>query len=358
MRVRRKLTLYLLPLIALMSFANNAFASCSRTQQGPPCQEYWEVDAVFIGVAHHVVNVPNNTPLAIGPYLRTTAYFTIEEAFKGVSGTALVIDSQDCGYVFKEGERYLVYAYRNNQQLEVRVGRTRTRPLSEAAEDLQYIRGLASAEPGSRIFGRVGMYTYKFKENNLDTELLQNIKVVLEGNNQRQEVTTDSGGKYEFKRVASGSYRISAEIPTHLTHNEQKIKVNGRGCVPLDILTSRKAEITGRVFDKNGEALISIPVSLVPADASYEQIFAEAKDKIIWPFSLTTVQGRFSFSHVPPGRYLLIINRTDYERSTGRRRIPALPTLFYPGVSDAGAATVIVLDKDDKPRDYDFRLPE
>ncbi|HET8670451.1 MAG TPA: hypothetical protein VFM05_07450, partial [Candidatus Saccharimonadales bacterium] len=64
-----------------------------------------------------------------------------------------------------------VYAYRNNQQLEVRVGMTRTRPISEAAKDLQYIRGLALAEPGSRIFGRVGMYTYRFKENNLDTEL-------------------------------------------------------------------------------------------------------------------------------------------------------------------------------------------
>ena len=122
--------------------------------------------------------------------------------------------------------------------------------------------------------------------------------------------------------------------------------MNGHGCVPLDIIASRKAEITGRVIDKNGETLISVPVSLVPADA------------IVWPFSFTNLQGRFSFSHVPPGRYLLVINRTDYERATGRRRIPTLPTLFYPGVSDAGAATVIILDKDDKPRDYDFRLPE
>src|SRR5687768_7494133 len=106
-----------------MSFANNALASCPGTQQGPPCLEYWSSDAVFIGVANRVVNVPNNTLYAIGPYLRTTAYFTIEEAFKGVAGTALVFDSQDCGYVFKEGERYLVYAYRNNQQLEVKVAR-------------------------------------------------------------------------------------------------------------------------------------------------------------------------------------------------------------------------------------------
>ena len=116
--------------------------------------------------------------------------------------------------------------------------------------------------------------------------------------------------------------------------------------------------ITGRVFDKNGETLIGVPVSLVPADASYEEIFAEAKDRSVWPFSLTTLQGRFGFSHLRPGRYLLIINRTEYERSQGRQRGRPLPRMFYPGVSDAGAATVIVIDKDDEPREYDFRLPE
>lgn len=359
MRARRKLTLYLFPLITLFSVTNNALASCPRMDPGPPCQEYWRTDVVFIGVAHRVVNVPNNTPLAIGPYLRTTAYFTIEEAFKGIAGTGIVFDSHDCGYLFKEGERYLVYAHRNtyNQQLEVRDGNTRTRPLSEAAEDLQYIRGLASSEPGSRIFGKVGEHNYGNYENPQKLEPLKNIKVVLEGNNQRQEVTTDSEGRYEFKRLQSGTYQISAGLPTHLIHNEQKIKVDGQGCVPFNLLANRKAMITGRVFDKNGETLIGVPVSLVPADKSYDEIFAEAQDKPLWPFSLTTLQGRFGFSYLTPGRYLLIINRTEYERSKGRPRGRPLPRMFYPGVSDAGAATVIVIDKDTEPREYDFRLP-
>jgi len=360
MKVQRKLTSYLLPLITLLSVTNNLLASCPRMEPGPPCQEYWRTDAVFIGVAHRVVNVPNNTFLSVGPYLRTTAYFTIEEAFKGVGGTGIVFDSQNCGYLFKEGERYLVYAHRNtsNQQLEVPDGNTRTRPLSEAAEDLQYIRGLASAEPGSRIFGKVGEHNYGIYEKPPNPETLKNIKVVLEGNDQRQEITTDSEGRYEFKRLLSGTYRIIAELPTHFTHDGLKITVNGYGCVPVDIPASRKARIAGRVFDKNGETLIGVPVSLVPADASYEEIFAEAKDRSVWPFSLTTLQGRFGFSYLRPGRYLLIINRTEYERSQGRKRGLPLPRLFYPGVSDASAATVIVIDKDTEPREYDFRLPE
>src|SRR5918993_4145904 len=108
MHVRQRLVLCFVPLITLFSFVNEAMASCPRTEQGPPCAEYWQTDAVFIGVAYRVVHTPNNTGLEIGPYVRTTAYFTIEEAFKGVGGTGIVFDLHDCGYLFKEGERYLV----------------------------------------------------------------------------------------------------------------------------------------------------------------------------------------------------------------------------------------------------------
>ncbi|HKY44096.1 MAG TPA: carboxypeptidase regulatory-like domain-containing protein [Pyrinomonadaceae bacterium] len=361
MKIQQKLVLCFVPLLILFSLATDALASCPMSQQGPPCQEYWRADAVFIGVANRVVNVPNDTYLGIGPYLRTTAYFTIEEAFKGVGGTGIVFDSSNCGYFFREGERYLVYAHRNsyrNNELEVIIGNTRTRPISEAVEDLKYIRGLSSAESGSRIFGKVAQHTFNIKESyNNVVESLQNITVILEGNNQRQEVVTDSDGRYEFKGLLEGTYRIRADVPSYLSYNEEIIKVNGRACVPLEIAARRKAQIAGRVIDSTGETLIHVPVSLVPADASHEEIFSEGKDKVPWPFHLTTLQGRFGFTQLPPGRYLLIINRTEYERSQGRQRDPALPRLFYPGVTDIGAATIIVVGKDDEPREYDFRLP-
>ena len=110
MHVRQRLALCFVPLITLFSFVNDALASCPIVQQGPPCVEYWLTDAVFIGVANRVVLTPNNTGLLIGPYVSTTVYFTIEEAFKGVGGTGLVLNLDDCGHRFKEGERYLVYA--------------------------------------------------------------------------------------------------------------------------------------------------------------------------------------------------------------------------------------------------------
>lgn len=359
MRVRQKLALCFVPLITIFSFFNDALATCPVMTPGAPCLEYPRADAVFIGVANRVVHTPNNTGLVLGPYLRTTVYFTIEEAFKGVGGTGIVLDLDYCGHRFNEGERYLVYAHRkhDSQELDVRAGSTRTRPLYEAAEDLQYIRSLASAEPNSRVFGRVTQSTYNVKRNSIETENLRDVRVSLEGNNHRQDVLADNDGRYEFKQVPKGTYRIRAELPIYLTYDEPEIKVNGHECVPVDISARRKGQITGTVFDSNGESLIRVPVSLVPADTSHEEIFAERKKEIIWPFCLTTLDGRFSFSQLPPGRYLLIINRTDVERSRGRQREPALPRLFYPGVSDVSGATVIVVSNEDEPQVYDFRLP-
>ncbi|MCA1576729.1 MAG: hypothetical protein LC794_05120 [Acidobacteria bacterium] len=202
MKFQHKCVLRFCVLIAFVSLATDALGSCPMSGQGPPCWEYWQTQAVFIATANRVVITSNNTELAFGPYVSSTVYFTVEEAFKGVEGTGIVLNLDYCGYRFKEGERYLVYAHRNsnNNELDVRAGNTRTRPLSEAAEDLAYIRGLASAEPGSRLFGKVVQQAHKLKENRFAVEPLRKVTVTLEGNNERREVVTDNEGRYEFKR--------------------------------------------------------------------------------------------------------------------------------------------------------------
>jgi hypothetical protein len=356
MQVQRRLGLCFILLIILFSFTTNALASCPRRLPGPPCVEYWRADAVFTGVASRVVKIPYDT---YGPYFRTTVHFTIEESFKGVGGTGVVLDLHECGHSFKEGERYLVYAHRNpnNQQLSVRVGSTRTQPISEAAEDLKYLRGLASAEDGSRVFGKVAQFGFNIKRNDVIAEALKNIKVILEGTDHRQEVFTDSEGRYEFRRLPTGTYKIQAELPAHLSFPKHTIKTTGRECVPYDISPWTRGYIAGRVLDVNGKPLISVPVSIVPAGVSAEEMDAESKDKSVWPLAYTDDVGRFRFAQLPPGRYLLIINRTEFDRSRDRETFRHLPRLFYPGVSDVSGATVIVVGKDDEAREYDFRLP-
>ena len=356
MKLHQKLTLYFTALIILALLATSTFASCPMMNQGPPCAEYYRADAVFIGVATSVVRTPNETGLAIGMYSRSTVHFSVEEAFKGVEGTFLVFELDHCGHVFKESERYLVYAHYNSytKKLEVRAGNTRTRPLAEAPDDLAYIRSLVFGERGSRVFGKV--MQQGFKEGQFEVHPLRDIKISLESNTERREVVADSDGRYEFKGMPEGAYRVRLDVPTYMELSEATIKITGRGCVPFDIFAVYKNKLAGKVLDTNGNPVKNISVTLVSADASPEKILPRDNSNTgTGVTSYTLRDGTYRFTQLMPGRYLLIVNRKDHRSQSELARI--LPTLLYPGVHDIGAATVIVIANDKEPQAYDFVLP-
>lgn len=337
-----------------------SYLSCPQVVQGPPCQEFWRADAVFIGLATEVVAVDwSGTNLVpFSQYRRLTARLSVEEVFRGVEATEVMFEMNDCPYPFKQGERYLVYAHKGRDgKLYQSIGRSRTRPLSEAGGDLEYIRGLSAAEDGSSVLGKVTRHTHNIRESRYDVEPLKDVRIILEGSDRRQEVVSDDEGRYQFVGLPTGTYKVRAELPAHLSFDEQTIKVTGRGCVPLDISARRDGQIVGRVLDADGQPVAYVPVSLVPADAGPEEIFSEGKDKGVWTFGLTNEQGRFEFSQLAPGRYLLIINRAEFERTRGTERTRALPRLFYPGAADIGQATVIAVREGQRAREYNFSLP-
>jgi hypothetical protein len=68
----------------------------------------------------------------------------------------------DCGYPFRMGESYVVYAYRSpTGQLSTGIC-TRTRPVANATDDLTYLRSLVAIRPGdlARVAGRVRLWEW------------------------------------------------------------------------------------------------------------------------------------------------------------------------------------------------------
>jgi hypothetical protein len=142
-------------ILFLPAFASPVFA-CSCLNPGPPCQAYWDAPVVFAG-----------TPLAVSRIeverdgsrvMQRLVRFRIEEAFRGVGGTDVEVLTGgwggDCGYDFEVGRKYLVYGYTIEGKKWVGTGIcTRTRPLSEAGEDLNFIRALPNSPPGATIYG-------------------------------------------------------------------------------------------------------------------------------------------------------------------------------------------------------------
>src|SRR5262245_28995952 len=98
--------------LLFMAFPAKADA-CSCPSPGPPCQNFFQVDAVFVGTAKTISEIEGTPDV---PSYRRLVLFAIEDAFRGVQGTVAEVvtgtGGGDCGYNFKQGERYLVYAYR------------------------------------------------------------------------------------------------------------------------------------------------------------------------------------------------------------------------------------------------------
>jgi hypothetical protein len=95
-------------------------------------------EAVFSG---EVVKIDRPSPFKSGADLETDT-FRVSEVWKGPEQRTLEVRTAlmgaSCGYPFKEGQEYLVYAYTGKQGLEVDLCNG-TQPLTEANADLEVL---------------------------------------------------------------------------------------------------------------------------------------------------------------------------------------------------------------------------
>ena len=99
---------------------------------------------------------------AMGRMLRVT--MAVEEGYRGVSAKTVEVytasSSAACGYAFKEGERYLVYASTDEDSRLLVSLCSATKPAVYADEDLAYLRSFPSLSPKGKILGRAWRYTH------------------------------------------------------------------------------------------------------------------------------------------------------------------------------------------------------
>src|SRR5678816_2560454 len=128
--------------------------ACSCIGSQPTCQATWQAHAVFVGQVVGITDVQPATrpdsPAAL--FDRRRVSFKVSEVFRGDVGASVIIRTGlgggDCGYAFEVGSSYLVYAHQvPTGELTTGIC-SRTRPVSEAVDDLAYLRGPAR-QPGS-----------------------------------------------------------------------------------------------------------------------------------------------------------------------------------------------------------------
>jgi len=319
-----------------------------------PCKAYADSEAVFVGLVTTTKietvkgrfppnAISTTTTGGEGP----VASFRVEEAFLGVNAKVVEVSGggTNCDYYFEEGKRYLVYASRSPDGHVLYTNAcSGTKSLSEAQEDLQYLRSAARRVAGGTISGVVNQKFATGGEAASTFKPIPKAKVFLEAGTRRFSTIADEKGSFEFRGIPGGSYKIrtypvtnysSANVMAEQPISEWEIVVPRHGCLDTWFVLQPDGEISGTVIDDTGVIPKDVEVQLVSADKKPTPDNVES--------TMLNEDRSFKFSFLPPGRYILGFNLID-----GPSLYSPYPEFYYPGVSERDRATVIVIGEHQK----------
>lgn len=331
--------------------------ACSCFTPGQPCQAFGAAAATFVGT---VLDVRTNQPKPGAKdeidWTPRVFKFAVLQPYAGVAGTEVEVATGqgggDCGYGFRKGETYLVYAYGGGNGKPLVTGIcTRTRPVAEASEDLEFLRGLAGRAAGVSLNITVARSLENVKSgSSKPVGGLAGARLSVEGAGESTEVKTDAEGRVRLTGLKPGAYKVTLQLPEELTtyQTEQEVTVNDRGCASVYYGVADNGRVGGKVSDLEGHAAAGILVTLADAeDAESLRDYAR--------YERTDAEGRYAFKGVPPGRYLLAVNLVRYPQPGDPT--DTYPRTFYPGVAEAARAEVLTLGAGESVKDKDIVVP-
>src|SRR6186997_2980359 len=178
----RFLFLFLIAGLMLISSANVLACSCAFGG-GAPCQDFWRADAVFAGtvVGSGKINVEQGE----FKHEMRLVRLTVDQPIRGMQSADVEVitgwGGGDCGYGFKLGQRYLVYAYREEDKRLSTSICTRTRLLTEADDDFAFFRTVPTSNANGLVFGTVGKRNHEWKEGEKWYKPVADVELTIEG---------------------------------------------------------------------------------------------------------------------------------------------------------------------------------
>ena len=334
-----------LAVLCLVALCSRNAGACVCQAAGPPCQNAFRVDAVFLGTVR-AMSTLDGTPDS--PFPRGLVVFAIERAFRGVQDATVEVTTSggDCAYAFKNGERYLVYGFRSSDgRLSTSIC-SRTRLAAQAADDLRFLAQLSSPAVSGHVFGVVTHWHRDLAFGESKTWPVPFVHLLLRGPGASRDAQTDEHGRYDIAGVPPGVYELQAIPPAVFSARNLQYRINipdSRACFAADFHVLYDGRLSG-VLTSGGQPAEGVQVELISGDrlwTSAERLTTK-----------TDRDGRFEFGDLSPGRYGVGVSL--------RRMIepPILyPKILYPGTPTETYAAIIELGEGDHVQLEPLRLP-
>lgn len=212
------------------------------------CQEYWSVDAIFSGVVKAISK--SSMDRELGGVKDTieqhVVRIAIDKTYAGPSQPDEVnvvtgLGDPDCGYAFRIGSRYLVYAEVNKETKQLETGKcSLTKPFAQAAKDLEFINGLSKAPAVGRIYGRV--LAASDAGNFVTAKPVAGATVHVTGSGGSFVAVSGTDGTYELNGLPPGTYQVKTSLRGYELLPNGGVEVHARGCAGhfLDLVPREK----------------------------------------------------------------------------------------------------------------------
>jgi hypothetical protein len=333
---------------ALLMLAVPTWA-CSCVGKGTPCSAAGISDAVFTGTVLDIAEPPAPQPpsTTASPQGRRTAgepplsfpqrtvRIRVDAILSGIGGNQKEIEvltgkgGGDCGFAFRAGVDYIVYANKNAEGKLVTGICTRTRALADAADDLAYLRSKAGAPLDGTIRVRTGVAGNPLKPGET---------IIAETGGTRYAAATNAAGDAVFEIAPPGKYSIHSQTDGDFA-DDPIVELHAKGCV--DVIFRRSLRITGRVSTRSGQ-----PASRI--EVQFRSIQGQRGDTAI-----TDSDGKYKLRITNPGQYYLGINLNN-----APNRFVPYPRWYYPGTQVQEQAAVTEFSGQPEFRTLNFTLPD
>ena len=333
--VRRAGLLSALVAVALFASARAATA-CTCGGGGPACQIYW------------------NTPVVVDAVVRSIdgAAVTLDvlHVWKGKVGsriTAINGDGSSCDYVFRAGERYLVFAGRSYLDGLTHVSLcSGTHGWNGTGPDAEFLQSLSRPAVGARISGWVSRFTRPGG----------GVPASASGPGDAElRLTTPAGistvrtkdGDFQFTGLAPGRYHLSIVAPENLRAYPAAVDVeipDSRACSVQRFSLTDNGRIAGRLVRHDGTPARSLRLELLTEAAFSGPEPVSPRDAFL------QLDGSFEFGALPPGTYVIGVNL----RNVLNRDNPYSRILYSAAGSDVHVFTIKPGERVDIG---DWRLP-
>jgi hypothetical protein len=327
--------------VLTIATANRAFACGCATS--PPCQAARDADVVFVGTVRSIDMAARD--IGGNPRQSIVVKLNVEQGFVGASaGTATITMDlgSSCSNSFKTGEKYLVYARMGGDSQLTTNNCSRTRPVADAREDLQYLSTMGTLGSAGPVYGRINQKRRDPAEAEwIDFGRLEGIMVSVRGARFTRGVVSGADGRYEMSGLAPGNATISVISPFGFEPASFEFEIelgHPRGCREFNFSIRPIARASGIVVDASGRPLADVSVEAVA------RVLAGFDPPEYQSPARTDDRGAFEFRDLPPGKYVFGINLTKVPYSRSRDE----PAVYLPGTAVASEAAVIELKAGDR----------